>query len=128
MTAMTCAGRLQGLDNGGNRGEMADLAILSKTAFSAKIIDCKSDEDFPVNAIGTIRLWVDGKPTEKRIFITSDAPKTTELITSKDDFLFNAKVDEVLKRAKVSISDYGKGRSFHMDIHVPEEVADVYTR
>lgn len=85
---------------------------------------------------GQIRMWIEGDPpTPTDIWIvvgdfqlSDDA--ILQDIKTKDRSMFNSKIQAILNRAKITLNEYGIAtrRSFHMDIQVPLQVINAYTR
>lgn len=88
------------------------------------------------NVYGVIRLWEEGaipKPTNKYIlvgdFVIGDIADGTA-IKVQDADTFDTKMADVFQSAKVAMKDYGvsKGKSFRMDIVIPKEIINGYTK
>jgi len=109
------------------------VETLKDTEHKAVIKLCKTEEDYPANTVGTIRLWIEGNPptpTDLHIFIGDYIVSSKEAVMSKDFFVLDDRIKKILDYSKVKLSDYGqdKRRSFHMDIKAPKELIDGYTK
>lgn len=88
---------------------------------------------FPEGAYGHVRLWIEGEkpiPTDYWILIgdfDSNTKKLMKSIASRDTDILDSRINKIFKQAKVELKSYGKNRTFHMDIHVSEDLINGYS-
>jgi hypothetical protein len=82
------------------------------------------DAPTPENTIGTVRLWSNENRSGVVVHIClSNAGNAT----LADEQTIGQQVEAVMAAAGVEWADYGEGRSFHCDVHVPQELVDRYS-
>ena len=82
---------------------------------------------------GTIRIWIadTNKPTDYFILVINDGlPLSVEAGIDSVDYAdeFSPKIQAILNNSKLQLNDYGKGRTFHMDIKIPASLAQKYAQ
>ena len=111
---------------------LTKAVLISKDTEHKNLVLSAEKKVEPIEGHGRIRLWVEGKPPKPTdIWIVIRDDQLTPIadaksLTEAHDKDIDAKLMAILEARGLKMDDYGKGRSFHMDIQVPKEIADAY--